>query len=84
MSPENQGVFQLLKEVTFRRILAFYSSRKWGYFWWCIVTVQQLPFCADSFGVTGVLYRRVIEDLTNPTSPLVPSPGLISQVTGIG
>ena len=31
MSPENYGVFQLLKEVTFRRILAFYSSRKWGH-----------------------------------------------------
>ncbi len=32
MSPEYQGVFQLLKEVTFRRILAFYCSRKWDYF----------------------------------------------------
>jgi len=28
MSPENQGVFQLLKDVTFRGILAFYNSRK--------------------------------------------------------
>jgi len=28
MSPENQGVFQLLKEVTFRKILAFYNSRQ--------------------------------------------------------
>ena len=28
MSPENQGVFQLLKDVTFRRILAFCNSRK--------------------------------------------------------
>jgi hypothetical protein len=28
MSPENCGVFQLLKEVTFRRILAFYSSMR--------------------------------------------------------
>jgi len=36
VSPENQGVFQLLKEVTFRRILAFYSSRKWGHFRWCL------------------------------------------------
>ena len=26
MSPENQGVFQLLKEVTFRKILAFCNS----------------------------------------------------------
>ncbi len=26
MSPANQGVFQLLKEVTFRGILTFYSS----------------------------------------------------------
>ncbi len=25
MSPGNQGVFQLLKEVTFRRILVFYQ-----------------------------------------------------------
>jgi len=32
MSPGNQGVFQLLKEVTFRRILAFYDARKWGHF----------------------------------------------------
>jgi len=32
MSPGNQGVFQLLKEVTFRRILAFYNARKWGCF----------------------------------------------------
>jgi len=31
MSPENQGVFQLLKEVAFRRILGFYSSRKWNH-----------------------------------------------------
>jgi len=26
MSPENQDVFEFLKEVTFRRILAFYNS----------------------------------------------------------
>ena len=32
MSPENQGVFQLMKEVTFRGILVFYNLRKWGYF----------------------------------------------------
>jgi hypothetical protein len=32
MSPENQGVFQLLNEVTYRGILAFYNSRKWGHF----------------------------------------------------
>jgi len=32
MSPENQGVFQLLKEVIFRRILAFYNLRKWSCF----------------------------------------------------
>jgi hypothetical protein len=31
MSPGNQGVFQLLKEVAFRRILGFYSSRKWNH-----------------------------------------------------
>jgi len=30
MSPGNQGVFQLLKEVTFRGILAFYSSKNGG------------------------------------------------------
>jgi hypothetical protein len=28
MSPEKQGVFQLLKEVTFRRIVVVYGS------WW--------------------------------------------------
>ena len=32
MSPGNQGVFQLLKEITFRNILAFYSLRKWSHF----------------------------------------------------
>ncbi|MHC4243604.1 MAG: hypothetical protein ACYSU4_14455 [Planctomycetota bacterium] len=32
MSPENQGVYQLLEEVNFRRIQAFYNSRKWGHF----------------------------------------------------
>jgi len=31
MSPENLGVFQLLKEVTFRKPLTFYCSRKWGH-----------------------------------------------------
>ena len=30
MSPGNQGVFQLLKEVTFRRNLMFYNALKWG------------------------------------------------------
>jgi hypothetical protein len=32
MSLGNQGVFQLLKDVTFRRVLVFYNSRKWGHF----------------------------------------------------
>ena len=32
MSPENQSVFQLLKEVAFRRIMVFYNTRKWWYF----------------------------------------------------
>jgi hypothetical protein len=32
MSPENQGVFKLLKKVAFRGILVFYNSRKWGRF----------------------------------------------------
>ena len=32
MSPGNQGVFQLLKEMAFRRILVFYNSRKWSHF----------------------------------------------------
>ncbi len=32
MSPENYGVFQVLKEVNFQRILAFYNSQKWGHF----------------------------------------------------
>jgi hypothetical protein len=33
MSPENRGVFQLLKEVTFRGILAFLQLAKMGPFW---------------------------------------------------
>ncbi len=32
MSPGNQGVFQLMKEVTFQRILTFCNSEKWGRF----------------------------------------------------
>jgi len=40
MSPENQGVFQLLKEVNFRRILAFCSSRKWGHFEWRLACIR--------------------------------------------
>jgi len=32
MLTENEVVFQLLKEVTFWRILAFCSSREWGHF----------------------------------------------------
>ena len=31
-APKNQGVFQLLKEVTFRIILVFCNSQKWSYF----------------------------------------------------
>jgi hypothetical protein len=31
-SPENCGVFPLLKEVTFRRILSFYNSGKCDHF----------------------------------------------------
>ncbi len=30
MSPENQGVFQLLKKVDFRRILGFFTTRENG------------------------------------------------------
>jgi hypothetical protein len=32
MSLENQGVFKLLKQVTFRGILKFSGLRKWGHF----------------------------------------------------
>jgi hypothetical protein len=32
MSLENQGVFQLLKEVALRGILVFYNLLKWGFF----------------------------------------------------
>jgi len=32
MSPGNQGVFMLLKDVTFWGILAFFYARKWAYF----------------------------------------------------
>jgi len=56
MSPENQSVFKLLKEVTFLRILAFFNSRKWGYFgvisrgsfalvgWWSKSLTQPVAF----------------------------------------
>jgi hypothetical protein len=31
MSLENQGVLELLKEVAFRGIVAFYNSQEWGF-----------------------------------------------------
>ncbi len=48
MSPGNQGVFQLLKEVTFRRILTFYSSEKWGHF-----GVLRARLSAPTLGLIG-------------------------------
>jgi len=42
MSPGNQGVFQLLKEVIFRRILVFYNALKWGHFGGCPCTARAL------------------------------------------
>jgi hypothetical protein len=33
MSPENYGVFQLMKEVTFRRIFGILQLTKMGPFW---------------------------------------------------
>jgi hypothetical protein len=44
MSLENQDVFQFLKEVAFRRILAFCSSRKWGYFLAALSLFLKFPF----------------------------------------
>ena len=41
MSPENQGVFQILKEVTFRRILAYLQLTKMGPF--CEEGAMSLP-----------------------------------------
>ncbi len=40
MSPENRDVFQLLKEVTFRRILAFFQLARMGAFWWHLCMAQ--------------------------------------------
>jgi len=45
MSPGNQGVFQLLKEVTFRRILAFCSWLEGCFLCasgWLVGPVQQI------------------------------------------
>ncbi len=41
MSPGNQGVFQLLKEVTSRRILTFFIARLKGDLWY-----QSRKICA--------------------------------------
>ena len=46
MSLENHGVFQLMKDVTFRRILAFLQLMKMGPFSWCLVTLLQPSFQA--------------------------------------
>jgi len=56
MSLENQGVFQFLKDVTFRGILAFYSSREWGHFGddlslFCSLRLRQLVSPLFSFYV---------------------------------
>jgi hypothetical protein len=69
MSPGNRGVFQLLKEVTFRSILAFYNSGR--------VT------CSDKCNYKFLL--RFYSTTAFPTcgSLSVPSPGLTSQVSGI-
>jgi hypothetical protein len=56
MSPGNQGVFQLLKEVTFRRILASCSLRKWGYFWGALCAAQ----CASDW-LGGALRKHLTE-----------------------
>ena len=45
MSLENQDVFQLLKEVTFRRILVFYTSRKWGHLCISVSLLQETRYC---------------------------------------
>jgi hypothetical protein len=47
MSPENQGVFQFLKEVTFQRILAFLQVTKMGLFWEYLFAV----WCTSRFGL---------------------------------
>jgi len=63
MSPENQGVFQLLKEVTFRRILAFYNSRKWGHFGVICGQLSVLGLAGGTgpryFGNEGRIYQSV-------------------------
>jgi hypothetical protein len=45
MSLGNWGVFKLVKGVTFRGILAFYNSLKWGYFFHVFYTAlsRMLP-----------------------------------------
>ena len=51
MSPGNQGVFQILKEVTFRGNLAFYDIRKWGYL--------IVPCHSSTVSVLGVVRARL-------------------------
>jgi hypothetical protein len=43
MSPCFGGIFQLLKGMTFRRILAFLQHTKWGYFGVFSGTISQNP-----------------------------------------
>ena len=51
LSPEYCGVFPLLKEVTFRRILVFYISRKWA-------IILNLNTCGDKRGLYQIYRYR--------------------------
>jgi len=65
MSPGNQGVFQLLKEVTSRRILTFYNYRKRRCFsgdlsLFCGLCLWQ--FCSPLFGFFWLLHSFIKND----------------------
>ncbi len=64
MSPENCGVFQLLKEVTFRGILALFCSSMWSYLshtnTWNLTTLLIEWFVPFKDNLTRIgIYREV-------------------------
>ncbi len=63
MSPENQGVFQFLKEVTFWRVLVFLELVKMGAFWGHLFTAQYAWWAGGTgsreFGNEGRIYQSV-------------------------
>ncbi len=72
MSPDNQGVFQLKKEVTFRRPLTFYCSRKWGHAFLTYVTIFRRASASFSL-------RKLRVDTLNATAIYVVNAGVVHK-----